>query len=190
MGLILQYRRRAQSRFSLSKEVEQFAYKNMPAKNIYRIEMKDTQPGDDSLTGIGVYEYFNRNKDIDNELVSLIKEREPRQHMGLTNISWKGTLPCLSKAIRPGLYEDPELRYIYKYFLHNGIGDKGHLMFRFGFSSMEQLNKWFYDKRELELMHEAGFVISVYRCKKYLIGSHQAIFLPKNSVKSYEISII
>lgn len=46
----------------------------------------------------------------------------------------------------------------------------------FGFSTMEQLRRWMFDKAVNQKLHDAGIVISIYQTEDYYIGDTQMMF--------------
>jgi hypothetical protein len=60
----------------------------------------------------------------------------------------------------------------------------------FGFSSLDQCKKWFYDPILLEHLAFAGMVLNVYDVKNYFEGFTQAVFLKSEHVKNKIVETI
>lgn len=72
---------------------------------------------------------------------------------------------------RPSPMKDGELWYFWK------THPKAH-EFLFGFESIEQLKKWFWDYSELCKLRELGFRIALRPTDTVFYGKEQCIFLP------------
>lgn len=91
------------------------------------------------------------------------------------------TLPIINKVKRPGIFEDQKLRHL------RNVTD--HSKFYYGFASLEQLRDWFHDEEEIRLMKKDGFIIGIYRCKHYIIGDKQSIFIPENYTRTKTMNL-
>jgi len=62
----------------------------------------------------------------------------------------------------------------------------------FGFDSLDQLKRWFYNQQWLETLHEAGLRITVWEVDTsyFRASKTQAVFLRKKAVKVSEQPII
>lgn len=65
-------------------------------------------------------------------------------------------------------------------------------LFHFGFNSMHQLRRWFYEDEILVKLHRKDVVLAEYQChsKDVVEGHTQAIFIRENSVAKVQHNIL
>ncbi len=147
--------------------------------NIYRVEHRTLHYTNiNGQIGIGPYFYTNTRAKAENlppefqELTEFIRVHEPRAlRFNREDVLPGKTLPTSFNWVRPGPREDPMLRdwfrHTYKVRIEaTEIGDMSHEPILFGFDSIEQTKRWFFHKKEFDLLKKNGFYIVKRRVPK------------------------
>lgn len=119
--------------------------------------------------GVGPYTYITAYPDITKELHKTLFDNEPSSvNPKKTRLS-KIRLFSTFIDIRPVPMEDPYLR--------DKIGTVSIPMknYLYGYDSIEQADKWIFDKNERLVLHTNGFHIGIYYVKDLIIGLRQSV---------------
>lgn len=87
--------------------------------------------------------------------------------------------------VHPSPYNDEGLREWY-----NAVTAKSMKSYSYGFSSLAQLRRWFYQTGWLHDLHNHGFVVKVYRAADAHHGDKQSVFKKELSHVETELSLI